>query len=119
MTSPSHWLTLARRFIIKPDGRGGRVEGLLQAHEGNTFALKELHKLLQVDDSRGEPIELVDDDCLDSAALDQGQEALQTGALEVLGTLALIPNELQEPPILDRSIRLDLRLLGGDAHAVP
>jgi hypothetical protein len=51
-------------------------------------------------------------------ALDQGQEALQAGALEMLGALALVPDELQEPPILDRGIRLDLRLLGGDAQAV-
>jgi hypothetical protein len=37
----------------------------------------------------------------------------------MLGVVALIWDKFQPLPILDRGIRLDLRLLASDAHTIP
>jgi hypothetical protein len=100
----------------QPPRGGSSVEGFLQAHQGDMPALKELHKLVEVDHTAGETIKLVDDHYSHLAGLYPREQALQARPLEAPGAHSLIADDLSQRPIIHRSIGVDLRLLGAETH---
>ena len=63
----------------QPAHAGGGVELLGDGHEGGAMAVQHLHDLGEVGEGSSEAIYLVDDDEVDKAGLDVGQQALQGG----------------------------------------
>jgi hypothetical protein len=100
-------------------GGGGRVERLLQAHQGGVAPLEALHEPVEVGNAAGEAVELIDDDHLHLVGVDQGERDLQAQPLEVFRCIPFVAEDGQEVPILHQAIRLQLRLLRLHQDAIP
>ena len=66
----------------QPAHRGGGVEGLGDRDEGHALPVEHLDQLGEVHERAAEAVDLVDDDDVDPAGLDVGEQPLQRRALQ-------------------------------------
>ena len=62
--------------------RGGRVERLRHADEGDVVAVEHLDQLREIHQRAAEPVDLVDDNDVDALCLDVGEQSLQRRPLQ-------------------------------------
>ena len=81
--------------------RGGGVEGLGDADEGDAVAVEHLDQPGEVHQRAGQPVDLVDDHDVDPAGLDVGHQALQGRAFQrAAGEAAIVVAVGNQQPAL-------------------
>ncbi len=85
----------------QPAHRGGGVERLGDADEGDVVPIEHLDQPGEVHERAGEPVDLVDDDDVDAAQFDVGHETLQGRALQrAAGEAAVVVTVGNQQPAL-------------------
>src|SRR3984893_17828058 len=72
-----------RQIEGQPPHRAGGIELLGHRHERHTLCVEDLNQPGKIGERAGQPVDLVDDDDVDPAFPDVGEQALQSGPLDV------------------------------------
>jgi hypothetical protein len=93
-------------------GRGG-IELLGHRHEGDAICVEQLHQLGEVRQGTGQAVDFIDDDNIDPAVADVGQQSLECGALgRATGVAAVIvAGADQGPAVMGLAADIGLRCL--------
>jgi hypothetical protein len=118
ITSRSHWLTLASKFIIRRPVAVVASRLSCRLTKGHAFFLEQLHEAVEIFDAAGEAVQLVDDDRPHLPRLDQRYQAFQARAPETFRAHPFIPDDLRHRPILHQGVGVDLLRLHVQAHPV-
>ena len=100
-----------------PAARAG-IERLRDRDQRHAALLESFEQFGQVLHAAGEPVELGDDHRLHLALIDQREQPLHAGPVQVLRRLAAVHDQLDDLGSLHDGHGADLRLLGFERNAV-
>src|SRR5258705_10155079 len=83
VTSRSNWAKDNSTLRVSRPHRAGGIELLGHRDERSALGVKDLDQPGKIGERAGQPVDLVDDDDIDPAALDVGEQALQCRPLHI------------------------------------